>query len=127
MTSYEFVGKDISKLWEVVGVRTTERGVRVQAHSWRAGIATVELTAEQAKELIQIIATHLPKVAMTNREEFFETVGEAYREVGVGHGYRHGRIMILVSEGDIYATVDLTIEQANELSKIIKAHLPSPE
>ncbi|MGC7153805.1 hypothetical protein [Paenarthrobacter ureafaciens] len=127
MTTYDFVGEDIPKLFEVVGVRPAERGISVQAHSWRGGVATVELTAEQAHEFVQIIATHLTKVRLTDREEFFESVGEAYYEVGVSHGYRDGRLCILVSEGDIYAKVELTVEQTNELSEIIKAHLPNPE
>ncbi|WP_157367041.1 hypothetical protein [Arthrobacter sp. M2012083] len=58
MTSYEFVGEDISNLWSVVGVGDSDDGtISVQAHSWD-GIATVELTAEQAKVLVRIIGAH---------------------------------------------------------------------
>lgn len=126
MTSYEFVGEDISNLWGVVGVGDSDDGtISVQAHSWD-GIAQLELTAEQARVLIRIIGAHLPGGEMMNSDASYVSVGVAYYEVGVRHG-RNGGTRVLVSEGDISARVDLTAEQSKKLIHLFEAHLPSTD
>lgn len=57
-TDYKFVGEDA---YNQVGVRGgPEGGISVRANSWKGETAIVEVTAEQAKELIRIIKAHLP-------------------------------------------------------------------
>lgn len=113
---YKYVGEDA---YNQVGVRDgRDGGIIFRANSWTGESPTVELTAEQAKKLVRIIEAHLPD---------FESVGEdAYYDVGVWDG-RDGGASIRVSSGDSYARVELTAQQAKELIRIIKDHLPGAE
>lgn len=58
MTIYEYVGKDNRNR---VGVGAgSHGGISIEANSWTGESPDVELTADQARELIRIIEAHLP-------------------------------------------------------------------
>lgn len=113
---YEYVGRDAYNQVGVIGGR--DGGIIFRATSWTGESPTVELSAKQAKELVQIIK---------DPPQNFKSVGEhSYYDVGVWGG-TNGGASIRVSKGDSYARVELTAEQAEELVQIIKRHVPSAE
>uniref|UniRef100_UPI003F493DD4 hypothetical protein n=1 Tax=Paenarthrobacter ureafaciens TaxID=37931 RepID=UPI003F493DD4 len=115
--TYKYIG-DPKQGFDCVGVkRGRVGGITVIAYSWNTDIGVVDLTGEQAKELVRIIGA-------SHREGGgYECVGTGpYDEVGITD-WRDG-IRVLVSELDQHATVDLTAEQAQELISVIQALLP---
>lgn len=136
LAGYVFVGEDPNKqLAGYVGVRgTSGGGISVRADSWFDEFGTVKLTAEQAKELIRIIEAHLPgaegeEVAVRPFRRLgvdLDCVGREVRDQVCVEDWRPG-IRVLVSGIDNYAKVNLTAEQAKELIRVIKAHLPDAE